>query len=126
MIFIETSIFTKEIQRLISDDNYRMSIETNKNSVLFKSKNVSKEHHTDSIKGKMDIDVNAKVLTGLSKSMDCETVEVGQNTDGNSISFHPDEKNQRSALMCITGRQDTKDAKTSAKNIASKRDKKQK
>jgi hypothetical protein len=24
MIFIETSIFTKEIQRLISDDNYRM------------------------------------------------------------------------------------------------------
>ena len=24
MIFIETSIFTKEIQRLMSDDNYRM------------------------------------------------------------------------------------------------------
>jgi len=24
MIFIETSIFTKEIQRLISDDDYRM------------------------------------------------------------------------------------------------------
>ena len=24
MIFIETSIFTKEIQNLISDDNYRM------------------------------------------------------------------------------------------------------
>jgi mRNA-degrading endonuclease RelE of RelBE toxin-antitoxin system len=24
MIFIETSIFTKEIQKLISDDNYRM------------------------------------------------------------------------------------------------------
>ena len=24
MIFIETSIFTKEVQRLISDDNYRM------------------------------------------------------------------------------------------------------
>ena len=86
------------------EDNFRLTINAKNGLVVFKNAKSNIKHRTDDIKGIINLDVNAKFLTELSKTMNGETVEVRYQNDKNYITFHSDEDNQRALLTCVNRR----------------------
>jgi DNA polymerase III sliding clamp (beta) subunit (PCNA family) len=83
------------------EDNFRLTINAENDLVIFRNVISNTKHRTDDIKGIIDLDVNAKFLTELSKTMNGEAVEVKYQNDGKYITFHPDEANQRALLTIV-------------------------
>ncbi len=88
------------------EDNLRLTINAENDLVIFRNAKSNIKHRTDDIKGIIDLDVNAKSLTELSKTMNGEAVEVRYQHGKNYITFHPDEDGQRALLTIVLRRDD--------------------
>jgi DNA polymerase III sliding clamp (beta) subunit (PCNA family)/ParB-like chromosome segregation protein Spo0J len=103
------------------EDIQRMTIKTNGKVVSFLTKMGKAEYSPPSVKGAIDVDVNAQFLSDLANAMDGEQVEVRHSGPDNYITFYPDSDGQRALLSTISRRAPEKPQEKTKENKSPKK-----
>jgi DNA polymerase III sliding clamp (beta) subunit (PCNA family) len=106
---------------IVSDpeDNHRLTLRAEKNRISFGNGKGSTEYSANHASGVIDIDVNARFLLDLARSMDGEEVEMkicATEKGSKILTFHPDDGRQGAFLVGVIRREPEKTKENATEN----------